>query len=89
MKVWDIRMVQEICQVDTGDAIALGCAFDKNSKLVSVACSDTEIKVVNIEKGEVVNTLKSHEDSVNGIVVNQDNTSMYSISSDGSIRTWK
>jgi len=54
LKVWDIRMVQEICQVDTGDAIALSVAFDKNSKTVAVGCSDAEIKIVNIEKCEIV-----------------------------------
>ena len=82
-------MVQELCQVDTGDAIALSVAFDKNSKLVAVGCSDSDIKMVSVEKGEIVSTLKAHEDSVNGVVVNQDNTALYSIGSDGTIRTWK
>ncbi len=82
-------MVKEMCQVDTGDAIALSVCFDKNSKNVAVGCSDAEIKMVNIDKGEIVNVLKAHEDAVNGVVFNQDNNSLYSISSDGTIRTWK
>lgn len=64
-------------------------AFDKNTKNVLVGCSDAEIKVVGMDKGEVSNTLKSHEDAVNGLVVNQDNNCIYSVSSDGSIRIWK
>jgi WD40 repeat protein len=59
-----------LCQVDTGDAIALSVSFDKNSKLVAVGCSDAEIKMINIEKGEIVSVLKSHEDAVNGVVIN-------------------
>jgi WD40 repeat protein len=89
LKVWDIRMVRELAQVDTGDAIALAVAFDKNSKLVAVGCSDAEIKMVNIDKGEIVSTLKAHEDAVNGVVFNQDNNALYSIGSDGTIRIWK
>ena len=82
-------MVQEICQVDTGDAIALSVAFDKNSKHIAVGCSDADIRMISVEKGEIVSTLKAHEDSVNGVVINQDNTTMYSVGSDGTIRTWK
>jgi WD40 repeat protein len=75
--------------VDTGDAIALSVAFDKNSKMVAVGCSDADIKMVNIEKAEVTSHLKAHEDAVNGVVINQDNTTLYSIGSDGTIRVWK
>lgn len=56
--------------MDTGDAIALSVAFDKNSKVVAVGCSDAEIKMVNIEKAEIVSHLKAHEDAVNGVVIN-------------------
>lgn len=54
LKVWDIRMVQEVLAVDTGDAIAHCCHFDKTGKNVYLGCSDGEVKVVNIEKAEVV-----------------------------------
>jgi WD40 repeat protein len=82
-------MVREMCQVDTGDAIALSVGFDKNSKFVSVGCSDAEIKVLSVDKAEIVSVLKAHEDAVNGVVINQENNAMYSISSDGTIRIWK
>jgi len=87
--MWDIRMVREMCQVDTGDAIALSVCFDKNSKFVAVGCSDAEIKMINVDKAEIVSVLKAHEDAVNGVVINQENNALYSISSDGSIRIWK
>jgi WD40 repeat protein len=48
----------------------LSVAFDKNTKTVAVGCSDAEIKMINIEKGEIVGVLKSHEDAVNGVVIN-------------------
>jgi WD40 repeat protein len=67
----------------------LSVAFDKNAKTVFVGGSDAEIKVVNLEKGELVGPLKAHEDAVNGVVVNQENNALYSISSDGTVRIWK
>ena len=67
-------MVQEILQLDTGDSIAQGCCFDKTNKQVVVGSSDGLIKMVDMEKGEVVSTMKGHEDCVNGVTVNQDNS---------------
>ena len=89
LKLWDIRMVQEMMQLDTGDAIVHSVCFDKNSKLVACGCSDNQIKMVNLEKEEVSHVMKAHEDSVNGVIINQDNSTIYSIGSDGTLRTWK
>jgi sperm-associated antigen 16 protein len=93
LKAWDIRMVQELMQVDTGDSIALSVAFDRNAKYIAVGCSDAEIRIVNMQsgdkRGEIVATAKGHEDAVNGVCYNQDNNSLFSVSSDGTIRTWK
>ena len=56
--------------LDIGDVIGHCCTFDKSGKSISVGCSDGEIKVVNIEKSEVVSSVKAHEGSVNSILVN-------------------
>ena len=89
VKVWDIRMVQEIMNVDTGDALAHCCEFDKTGKILSVGCSDGEIRQITIERGEVTNSMKAHEGSVNDLVINQDNSTMYSVGGDGEIKVWK
>mmetsp|Transcript_7547 Transcript_7547/g.6679 ORF Transcript_7547/g.6679 Transcript_7547/m.6679 type:complete len:83 (-) Transcript_7547:31-279(-) len=82
-------MVQEVLQIDTGDSIAHSVSFDKTNNVVAAGCGDGSIKIINIEKGEIVNTLKGHDDSVNSVVINQDNSTLYSASSDGTIRTWR
>ena len=82
-------MVQEILQLDTGDSIAHSNCFDKTNNIVAVGCADATIKMINIEKGEVVNTIKGHDDSVNSVIINQDNSTLYSASSDGTVRMWK
>ena len=47
------------------------------------------IKMINIEKGEITAQLKGHEDSVNQLFINQDNSAMYSCGNDGKICVWK
>lgn len=89
VKVWDISKVQELMTIDTGDAIAHSLCFDKSSKYIAVGCSDAEIKMINLEKGEITSVLKGHEDAVNCVYINQDNSSLYSASNDGSIRIWR
>ena len=70
VKVWDISMVQELMTIDTGDAIAHSLCFDKSSKFLAVGCSDAEIKMINLEKGEITSVLKGHEDAVNSLYIN-------------------
>jgi WD40 repeat protein len=45
--------------------------------------------MINIEKGEITNILKGHDDAVNSLFINQDNSAMYSTGNDGTIRVWK
>ncbi|MFN9902362.1 MAG: WD40 repeat domain-containing protein, partial [bacterium] len=56
---------------------------------MAVGCSDSFIKMINIEKGEITNILKGHDDAVNSLFINQDNSAMYSTGNDGTIRVWK
>ena len=89
VKLWDIRMVQELLSVDTGDSICHCASFDKNTKAIAVGCGDANIKVINIEKGEISSTLKGHEDAVNTLYINQTNNAMYSAGNDGKVCIWR
>ena len=84
-------MVQEVFTLDTGDAICHSLAFDrlKTPKSLAVGCSDALIKFINIEKEEVTTNLKGHDDAVNSIYINHDNTAIFSCGNDGTIRVWK
>jgi len=63
-------MVQEVVNIDTGDAIAHVCEFDKTGKQVAVGCSDGDIKFISVERAEIAITLKAHEGAVNDLVFN-------------------
>lgn len=56
--------------IDTGDAIAHSLCFDKSSKFLAVGCSDAEIKMINLEKGEISSVLKGHDDAINSLYIN-------------------
>lgn len=90
VKIWETRKVQELMTVDIGDVHAHCMAFDKSGKYVAVGCSDATIKMVSLEKGEVTQVLKSeHNDAINSVYINHDNTAMYSAGNDGKIVIWK
>lgn len=79
-------MVQEILQLDTGDAILHSCCFDKTNKTIVIGGGDGLMKTIDLEKGEVIGSMKGHEDSVNEVIVNQDNSFVYTASSDGTLK---
>jgi len=81
--------VQEVANLDTGDAIAHVVEFDKSGKSVAVGCSDGEIKFVNVERNEVTSQIKAHEGSVSDLVFNQDNSTIYSVGGDGIVKVWR
>ena len=90
VKVWDVYMVQELMTLDVGDTYSLSLSFDKSSKYLAVGCADSEIKMVNLEKGEVTNVLKcSDGDAVNALYINHNNDAIYSAGNDGCVRIWK
>ena len=82
-------MVTEIGSVDTGDAIAHCCQFDKTGKQLLVGSSDAEIKMINLETNELTASIKGHENSVNDLVINQENDTVYTAGGDGIVKVWK
>lgn len=63
-RVWDIRMVKEVCAFDSGMNSANCAIFDKSGQFVYVASEDTTIKVFNMTTKEKEGELKGHEDAV-------------------------
>jgi WD40 repeat protein len=88
-KVWDIRMVKESRQFDSGLSSSNCAIFDKSNKFVLVANEDTTIKIFDMTTGEKTNELKGHEDAVLDLVWdNSKEGLLISASSDCSFKLW-
>lgn len=48
VRVWDVRMVKEIVNFDTGLASANNAIFDKSCSFVFAASEDSTVKVYNL-----------------------------------------
>ena len=66
-KVWDIRMVKEACQFDSGLSSSNCAIFDKSNKYVIVANEDSTIKMFNMETQEKENELKNSHNNLDSI----------------------
>ena len=91
VKVWDIRSVSQLFTADIGDTSVTTCCFDKTGKYLAIGCSNGEVKMLNVQQnGEVVASFKAHDKaSVTQILINQDNTGMFTAGSDGLVKSWQ
>lgn len=89
-KVWDVRMVKQTHQFDTGLVSANSAVFDKAGASVFVACEDGAIRIFNLESGEKQGELKGHEDAVLDLCWdNSKEGYLISSGSDCSYRMWQ
>lgn len=89
-KVWDVRMVKEVCQFDSGLTSANCATFDRSGQSIYVASDDSTIKVFNTVTKEKESELKGHEDAVLDLCWdNQPEGYLISAGSDCSFRLWQ
>jgi len=88
-KIWDIRMVKEYKQFDSGLSSSNCAIFDRSNKYIIVANEDSTIKLFNLETNDKESELKSHEDAVLDLCFdNNKDGVLISASSDCSFRIW-
>jgi WD40 repeat protein len=89
-KIWDIRMVKEFVQFDSGLSSSNCAIFDKSGKRVLVGNEDATIKIFSLESRDKVGELKGHEDAVLDLCFdNNKEPLLVSASSDCSFRIWQ
>ena len=89
VRVWDVRMVKEINNFDTGLASANNAILDKSCTYVFAASEDSSVKVYNLLTKEKESELKGHEDAVLDLCFDNGKEGfLITASSDCSFRLW-
>ena len=89
-KVWDVRMVKEEMQFDSGLTSANSAIFDKSCSFVYVASEDGSIKIFNTQSKEKEAEIKGHEDAVLDLCWdNAPDGCLITSSADCSFRIWQ
>lgn len=90
VKLWDVRVVSEFLQIDTGRHPANAANFDRSGKVLAIASGDASIKTFNIEDKVFVANLEGHDDSVQDVVFEPiSNKFLISASSDATFSLWQ
>merc|ERR1712072_1242805 len=82
VKLWDVRVVAEYLQIDTGQHPANSSAFDKSGKVLTIASGDASVKVFNVEEKLFLTNLEGHEDSVMDVAFGLNDKYLVTASSD-------
>jgi len=89
VKVWDIRMIKEKGQMDSGPYAANSCAFDKSGQVLAVACDDGILKLYSEADGRLENQMKGHEDAIQDVKFDNNSKALVTCSSDSSFFVWQ
>ena len=88
VKVWDVRMVAEMGQIDAGQYPINKVAIDRGGLRAVAASDDGTIKVLNLENFTMATTLTGHEGAVQCVALAPNDAYLVSGSSDNTFRVW-
>ncbi|KAA0152416.1 hypothetical protein FNF29_03982 [Cafeteria roenbergensis] len=88
VKLWDLRMVAERASYDLGEAAVNKVAWDASSSIVTAACDDKMVHVINVSEARVLGAMRGHEDHVQACVFDGTGKFLVSAGSDKTIRVW-
>jgi len=88
-KVWDIRMVKEIRQFDSGLSSSNCAIFDRSSKYVIVGNELGTLTLFNMETAEKEPDIKGHDDAILDLCFdNNKDGCLITASADCSFKIW-
>lgn len=90
VKLWDVRVVSQFTEIETGQHPANAATFDRAGKVIAIASGDASIKTFDLEERRFVANLEGHEDSVQDVLFEPQNSKyLISASSDASFMMWQ
>merc|ERR1711976_540858 len=89
VKLWDVRVVSEYLQIDSGHHPANASTFDRSGKVLTIASGDASVKIFNVDEKAWITNLEAHEDSVQDVAFEPTNNRyLISASSDNTFCIW-
>jgi len=89
VKLWDVKMVRERTQFDSGQLPANVSIFDKSGSILVVGSEDGSAYAINTDNGDVVQTLRGHEQGVQDLVFDPNGRFLVSAGADATFRIWQ
>lgn len=88
INLWDIRKpALPLSTVGVGPIAANQLAFCPSGKRLAIACSDSLVRVVEVDSCEV-SSLSGHRDGVQSVTFDHQGEAVMSAGSDGIINVW-
>ena len=88
LKVWDVRTGAEK-QTTTNEELLTSVAFAPDGKLLACGSYDHNVRVWEVQTGELKFTLKGHTDVVESVAFSPDGKILASASSDKTVKLWE
>lgn len=92
VKMWDLRnLASPIFANEKSDGEVMGVAFDHTGEYLAACGRDIQVYHVKTANNTITHSarLAGHKAAVNSVIWGKDAKSLYSISSDKTLRTWK
>merc|ERR1712072_898645 len=74
VKLWDVRVVSEYLQIDTGQHPANSASMDRSGKVQAIASGDASVKLFDTEQKVFIMNMEGHEDSVQDVAFEPTNS---------------
>ena len=88
VKVWDIRMVQELGTIDLGHHPINSIGLDRGEAKAMCASDDGTIKVIDIQNFTKISELAGHDTAVQCLSIAPNDSYVVSGSSDACFKVW-
>jgi len=90
VRLWDVRMVAEICTAPAGPHACNAVAFDPSGRRLAACSDDGQVRMFAFDKGELnlVQPMLGHSDAVQCGVFDKKGKFLVTGGSDATMRMW-
>ena len=88
VKLWDIRMVQELGTIEAGQHPVNKLTMDRSGRRIVAASDDGSLKVLSTDDMSLLTELPAHDKAVQCVQFSPNDSYLVSGSSDATFKVW-